>query len=80
MPIDPGLVAQGKVDAIRTALTVVLQSAPVSSLQVIEEKLDREIDEARKDDSYISYIRGIEEIRDQFKAAADAVGRIGDAT
>ena len=80
MPKDLDIVALGKKDAIRTALAVALQSAPLGSLRIIEEKLDSEIDEALAEDSYISYIRGIEEIRDQFKAAADAVDRIGDAT
>lgn len=79
MPKDLEIVEQGKNDAIRTALAVALQSAPLGSLRIIEEKLDSEI-EARTEGSYLSYIRGIEESRDQFKAAADAVDRIGDAT
>ena len=81
MPKDLDHVRQGKVDAMRSALRIVLQSAPVNSLRVVEAELDRELEKAR-DLGYIggcseSYLLGFADIRDRFKAGVDAVDRIG---
>lgn len=82
MSEDLDHVRQGKVDAMRTALRIVLQSAPVSSLRVVEAELDRELEKAR-DLGYIggcseSYLLGFTDIRDRFKAGLDAVDRISN--
>ena len=83
MAKDLDHVRQGKVDAMLSALRIVLQSAPVSSLRVVEAELDRELEKAR-DLGYIggcseSYLRGFADICDRFKAGVDAVDRIGSA-
>ena len=81
MSKDLDHVRQGKVDAMRSALRIVLQSAPVSSLRVVEAELDRELEKARgqgyRGGYSESYLLGFADIRDRFRAGVDAVDRIG---